>query len=68
MAKKKRNKKYAGRDAAQGTVIKKFAVDDSFHWRDWVKEYRLQIVSWVIKVVLFSATAGIAWLVYSLIF
>ena len=68
MANKKRNKKYQGRDAAQGTVIKKFEVNDKFNFTEWRQENRLKIISWVSRIVIGLIALGIGWFVYSLIF
>lgn len=67
MSKKKRNKKYQGREAAQGPVIKKFEVDGSFNRQEWFAEHRLQIVGWVLRIVVLVIASGLGWLIYSLV-
>lgn len=65
MAKKKRNKKYQGRDAAQeGPIIKKFEVDGKTNWRDWVSENKLKIIGWSMRSALAVIIAGIIWIIY----
>ena len=67
MSNKKRNKKYQGRDAAQGPVIKKFEVSDQFDRKEWLAEHRLQIIGWVLRLGLGVVAAGIGWFFFSLI-
>ncbi len=65
MAKKKRNKKYSGRDAAQeGPIIKKFEVGGKTNWRDWVSEHKLQLIGWAMRLALAAIVACIAWIIY----
>ena len=67
MSNKKRNKKYQGRDAAQGPVIKKFEVTGQFDRKEWLAEHRLQIIGWVLRIGLGIIAAGIGWFIFSLI-
>ena len=61
MAKKKRNKKYTGRDVAQdGPVIKKFEVDGKTNWRDWVSENKLKIIGWSMRSALAVIIAALS--------
>lgn len=68
MANKKRSKKYHGRDAAQGTVVKKFEVSDKFDFSEWRQENRLRIISWISRLVIGLVALGIAYWLYGLIF
>ena len=68
MAKKKRNKKYQGRDAAQqGPVIKKFEVDDSFNFKQWREEHKLQLIGWVFRGVVGVIVAAAGYGIYLLL-
>ena len=67
MSKKRRNKKYQGREAAQDKIVKRFEVDGSFDRKEWFAENRLKIIGWALRIVLLLVAASVGWLIYSLI-
>lgn len=67
MSNKKRNKKYRGREAAQGPVVKKFEVDGTFNRKEWFDENKLILATWGMRFIVFGVAASLGWFIFSLI-